>query len=165
MAYVDTINKQSVNYPLTGFQHIFICTTNKNDAKTVTFPDGYNNEGNLAFKVLFVNGHSTTGYNIPITLNEVNGDAVPIVANVQGTLTPLSAQYKSGSEYKVLQPNTCLELYHTDDYDGNNAHAYVIIGNPVVLSSNQYTIYSDGYHVASQLSGSNNGNNYAIWVQ
>ena len=35
-------------------------------------------------------------------------------------------------------------MYYTSNYDGNNTPAFVIVGNPIVLSSNNYIIYADG---------------------
>ena len=50
--------------------------------------------------------------------------------------------------YSVLQANTVLEMYYTETgFSGNPA--WVIVGNPVVLSSSTYTIYANGLNAQS----------------
>ena len=48
--------------------------------------------------------------------------------------------------YKVVDPNTILNVYYTADYDGNGTPAFVVVGNPLVLSSSTYSIYANGYN-------------------
>ena len=161
MAYIDSINKQlSRNIALCGFGNTFICTNAIDEAKTITFPVGYENEDNLSFKVVFVNGHNCTSDNSVVTPMTLNNLAV--VVNQYGTLIPLpyyEMTENNTTVYKSIQPNTCLELYRTSNYDGNNTPAYVVIGNPIVLSSSDYTIYADGYHATDTVQ---NGNMNAI---
>ena len=148
MAYTDSINKNhsSAFNTLLAFGHTIINTQLISEVKTITFPLGYDvtdidSTMSMAFKVVFVNGHNSTLVDsnpAPMTLN-----GVAIVSNQNGTLAPLPIHNMSGT-YKCLQPNTCLELYYTANYDGNNTPAYVIIGNPIVLSSSTYVIYANG---------------------
>jgi hypothetical protein len=79
--------------------------------------------------------NTTTG--LVINYNNVNYN-VKVPKN--GTLANFVASDLGGSPavYKYLQANTMLELL----YDGTQ---FIIIGNPVVLSSRNYTIYADGY--------------------
>lgn len=129
-----------------AFGNVFFCSGTTADAKTITFPDGFLNgttpEPNLAFKVVFPNGHNAANASSYLSLN-----GVVVVSNQKGTLAPIPvhAMSEGGSTvYKVLDPNTTLELYYTADYDGNGTPAFVIIGNPIVLSSTDYAIYADG---------------------
>ncbi len=129
-----------------AFGNVFICSGSATDAKTVVFPDGYLNgatpEPNLAFKAVFPNGHNAANASSYLSLN-----GVVVVSNQNGTLAPLPIHEmtEGGSTvYKVLNANTALELYYTEDYDGNSHPAFVVVGNPLVLSSSAYSIYADG---------------------
>ena len=119
------------------------------ESKTVVLPEGYN-AAPAAFKVVFPNGHNNTSNLGALTLN-----GVAVVVNQNGTLVPIPhhVMTESGSTvYKVLQPNTILEMYYTSNYDGQSTPAFVVIGNPVVLSSADYTIYADGQIGNEQIS-------------
>lgn len=78
--------------------------------------------------------NTTTG----LVLN-YNGSNKNVKVPKDGALANFTAQNMGGSPtvYKYLQAYTTLELL----YDGTN---FVIIGNPVVISSSDYTIYADG---------------------
>lgn len=126
-----------------GFNSVFVCDDGISVAKQVDFPNGWTDDTNLSFKVLFKNGHNCADASTPMTLN-----GVAVVVNKYGTLIPLPIhEMDDGGTpiYKSLQPNTILEMYYTDNYDGADTPACVIIGNPIVLSSTDYTIYADGY--------------------
>ena len=142
--YMDSINSDNNFYALSSFGNVLICSDSISNPKTVTFPNGYNLDTNLAFKVVFVNGHNCVDDSTPMTLN-----GVPVVVNKFGTLIPLPIHEmdESGTTvYKSVMPNCVLEMYYTSNYDGNNNPAFVVIGNPVVLSSADYTIYADGFN-------------------
>ena len=68
-----------------------------------------------------------------------NGTSINVKVPKDGALVNFTAQNMGGTPtvYKYLQAYTTLELL----YDGTN---FVIIENPVVISSNDYTIYADG---------------------
>lgn len=140
--YMDSIHSINGFYALSSFGNVFICDDALTDPKTVTFPNGYNLDSNLSFKVVFVNGHNCSNASTPMELNEI-----PVVVNKFGTLTPLPIHTitEGGTTYyKSVMPNCVIEMYYTSDYDGNNHPAFVVVGNPVVLSSTDYTIYADG---------------------
>lgn len=65
-----------------------------------------------------------------------NGTSYPVKVGKQGSLSNFVASYVN-STYTYLQAYTTLELA----FDGTQ---FIIIGNPVVLSSSDYTIYADG---------------------
>ena len=79
---------------------------------------------------------SNTSTGLTLNYNGVN-KSVKVPKN--GTLANFVASDLGGSPtvYKYLQAHTTLELL----YDGTQ---FIIIGNPVVLSSADYTIYADG---------------------
>ena len=146
MAKFNHINVRGTKKVPSAFGNVFINADSISAAKTVIFPDGYLNgatpEPNLAFKVVFVNGHNAANSASYLSLN-----GVVVVSNQNGTLAPLPihAMTEGGATvYKVLNPHVVLELYYTANYDGSNHAAFVVVGNPVVLSSVDYTIYADG---------------------
>lgn len=118
-------------------------------AKNITLPANcpYNGQ---TIKVVFSNGHQAGSASDHMTLNVNNGlSPAPIVSNQNGTLDYLPIHELTEGTYSVLQANTVLEMYYTETgFSGNPA--WVIVGNPVVLSSSTYTIYANGkkdYHV------------------
>ena len=148
MAYVDSLNKNFTNYTLCGFNNVLLCTDSISSTKNVTFPMGFDKDTNMSFKVVFVNGHNCIDASTPLTItptfNGVADTAIPVVVNQYGTLIPLPIHEITSGTYQSLQPNATLEMYYTSDYDGSDNPAFVVIGNPIVLSSSDYTIYADG---------------------
>ena len=144
MSYINSINNDSTDYAINSFANLLTASGSASGAKTVTFPNGYDvtDGSTMTFRVLFPNGH--TGQS-NMTLN---GKAV--VVNKHGTLIPLP-YHNISSTYTSLQPNTVLEMYYTSNYDGNNTPAFVIVGNPIVLSSNNYIIYADGKNLTDTI--------------
>ena len=67
-----------------------------------------------------------------------NGTSFPVKASSGGSLVGLFAHEVTSGTFKYLQAYTTLELV----FDGTN---FVVVGNPVVLSGADYTIYADGY--------------------
>lgn len=99
--------------------------------------------------------NTTTG----LVLN-YNGSNKNVKVPKDGALVNFTAQNMGGSPtvYKYLQAYTTLELL----YDGTN---FVIIGNPVVISSADYTIYADGtktYKKTCKILTTNNLN--TLWL-
>lgn len=147
MSHINNYDKNGAQGVFAGFTPTLICSGAISDTKTVTFPTGFSaaSEENLAFKVVFVNGHNALNPYDNMTLN-----GVAVVTNQQGTLAPIPIHEitESGNTvYKVLGANVALDFYYTSDYDGNGTAAYVVVGNPVVLSSSDYTIYADGHYI------------------
>lgn len=145
--YIDSINKNNTDCSLSAFGNLLICSNAISANKTVTFPNGYELDSNLSFKILFTNGHNCIDDSTHMTLSD-GSNAYPIVVNKDGTLIPLPihAMDEGGvTVYKSLQPNTILEMYFDSTY-ATNTGAFVIIGNPTVLSSETdgYTIYANG---------------------
>lgn len=136
--YINSINNNGTDYTLSSFGNIIVCSNGINDVKTVTFPNGFvntNPEPYLTFQVLFVNGHNCVDSTTYMTLNDYN-----IMVNKNGSLINLPIHKFTESSnvvYKSLQANTILNLF----FDGTQ---FVVIGNPIVLSSTDYTIYANG---------------------
>lgn len=136
--YINSINNNGADYTLSSFGNIIVCSNDINDVKTVTFPNGFvdtNPEPYLTFQVLFVNGHNCVDSTTYMTLNDYN-----VMVNKDGTLINLPIhKFTESSDvvYKSLQANTILNLF----FDGTQ---FVVIGNPIVLSSTDYIIYANG---------------------
>lgn len=125
-----------------AMSELVVASGTLSQAKTI--PLGYASDAKLAFKVVFPQGHNDATSADSLTLN-----GIAVVSNQNGTLAPIPhhAMTEGGSTvYKVLDPNTTLEMYYTADYDGNGTPAFVIVGNPLVLSSSSYSIYANGYN-------------------
>lgn len=101
-------------------------------------------------RVYFTEDLTAANASTPLQLN-YNGVNYYVKAPKDGTLINFVATNLGGSPavYKYLQKYTTLELL----FDGTQ---FVIIGNPVVLSSADYTIYADGYLKSSTLDNTSN---------
>ena len=67
-----------------------------------------------------------------------NGSPIAVKVNKNGSLSNFVAVETSTGVFKYLQAYTVLDLL----YDGTQ---FIINGNPIVLSSTDYTIYANGY--------------------
>ena len=79
-----------------------------------------------------------------------NGTAYNVKVGKNGALSNFVASEVSSGVYKYVQAYTTLELA----FDGSQ---FVIIGNPVVLSSADYTIYADGLQRVNSVTSGNKG--------
>lgn len=121
----------------------FILNTQLNSAaKTLTLPANCPFDGET-IKICFANGHEASNSTDYMTLNVNSTGPVPIVSNQNGTLANLPIHELTAGTYSVLMANVTLEMYYTSNGFNSNP-AWVVIGNPVVLSSTDYTIYADG---------------------
>lgn len=145
-------NGVGVDVALAGAGNLFVASGLLSAQKSITLSDGFLNNGapeeNLIIPVLFPNGHNDLGPSLHATV-AVTGvtNPIPIVSNQQGTLNPLpNHQMTEGGStvYKSIQPNTILSMYYTADYDGSQNPAFVIAGNPTVLSFPSYSVFADG---------------------
>jgi hypothetical protein len=66
-----------------------------------------------------------------------NGVGIPVMVGKNGSLGALLPFDVGGGTYKYLQAYTTLEM----TYDGTK---FIIMGNPVVISNSDYTVYADG---------------------
>ena len=149
---IDSLNINNVDYTLSAFNGTLICNQAVDSAKSVTFPIGYNFDGQLSFKVLFVNGHNCANSTDYMKLND---KLIKVYSH--GTLTDLPIHTMTENNttvYKSLQANTILELYYDTSID-----AFVVVGNPIVYSSSSFVIYADGDFVYKQTTYTNTTTN------
>jgi hypothetical protein len=150
--YVDSINNSFGNQSvISGFCNTLICSSNASDSeKIITVPNGYTNtDAYVTIRVLFLNGYyDTSTINNPMTLTVQHEDGTyfdgtstptsyPIKSYQNGVLDNLQIHEITQTDYRVIDPNTCIELY----FDGTQ---FVVVGNPLVLSSSDYSIYANG---------------------
>lgn len=88
-----------------------------------------------SIKVMFTSAITGSDTSTPLVIN-YNDVNVPVKTGKNGTLADFVA-YNTGSGFVYCQAYTTLELL----FDGNN---FVIMGNPVVISNSDYTVYTDG---------------------
>ena len=100
---------------------------------TVSGPD-LEAGGNV--KVMFTADISGADETTALSLN-YNGTSYPVKACKAGSLARVYAHNIASGVYKYIQAYTTLEFV----FDGTNL---VIVGNPIVLSSDDYTVYADG---------------------
>jgi hypothetical protein len=86
----------------------------------------------IMFTADITGSNTTTGLSLTY-----NGTSYAVKVGKNGALANFNASEVSSGVYKYLQAYTTLELA----FDGTQ---FIIIGNPVVLSSADYTIYPDG---------------------
>ena len=156
MAYINStrtvVNNVGTDIALAGAGNLFTVSGSLGGTKSLTLSDGFINNGapeaNLIVPLLFPNGHNDLGPSLylEITVAGVT-NPIPVVSNQNGTLAPIPhhEMTEGGSTvYKVVDPNTILNVYYTADYDGSQNPAFVVVGNPLVLSSSTYSIYANG---------------------
>jgi hypothetical protein len=158
--YVDSINNSFGNQSvISGFCNTLICSSNASDSeKIITVPNGYTNtDAYVTIRVLFLNGYyDTSTISNPMTLTVQHEDGTyfdgtstptsyPIKSYQNGVLDNLQIHEITQTDYRVIDPNTCIELY----FDGTQ---FVVVGNPLVLSSSDYSIYANGKIVDDGLS-------------
>ena len=148
MAYLNVINQHGDDNVLSGFGTVIINTDAIGADKELLVPYGYDLDSGIALKVVFTNGHNCVDASTPLTVKIKYADdsyimesgspkEIAVKVNQYGTLVNLPI-HNISSTYKCLDPNTVLEMY----YNGTD---FVVIGNPLVLSSADYEIYANGY--------------------
>lgn len=155
MAYINStrtfVGGVGTDIAIAGAGNLFTVSGSLGGTKSLTLSDGFINNGapeaNLIVPLLFPNGHNDLGpsLHLEITVAGVT-NPIPVVSNQNGTLLPIPhhEMIEGGSTvYKVVDPNTILNVYYTADYDGSQNPAFVIVGNPLVLSSSTYSIYAN----------------------
>jgi hypothetical protein len=90
---------------------------------------------NFMFRVMFTADITALDGSSAMQIS-YNGTSYPVKVNKNGALADIYAHNPSGT-YKYLQAYTVIDFV----FDGTNL---IIVGNPVVISSTDYTIYADG---------------------
>lgn len=91
-------------------------------------------------RVMFTTDIAGSDTSTPLALTW-NGGAtpIPVKASKEGSLASIYAFEYATNLYRYISAYVTLELA----YDGTNQQ-FVVIGNPVILSGRDYTIYADG---------------------
>jgi len=95
-------------------------------------------EEGLYINVIFTSAISASDTVTPLEIT-YNGDSVPVKVMKAGVASDIFAHEISSGVYSYLQAMTSFEMVYDDTND-----YFVIVGNPIVLSSTDYTIYADG---------------------
>ena len=128
---VKTALPQSSNDSVTkNYVDPIIITTNTKTISGPTLSSG------MHLKILFT--ANITGSNTTTALSlTYNGASIPVKITRGGTLQNIYAHEISTGTIRYIQAYTTIEVI----YYGSN---FVVVGNPVVLSSLDYTVYADG---------------------
>lgn len=137
--------------PLGQMNYTTMCSTALATAKTATIK-GFTLKDGTTIDVYFVNGHYAALSTDPFTIN-VNGLGAKKIYickdGVQALMTSHQLTRSESGDSAVhswfIQPNTTLKLMYISTLDSDNG-GFVVIGNPIVLSGTDYTIYADGYN-------------------
>ena len=107
-------------------------TIRANDSKYPSLVNG------MPFKIMFT--ANISGSNTTSALSfSYKGTSYPVKITKGGTLQSIYAHNISSGVYRYIQAYTTIEVI----YNSSNS-CFIVVGNPVVLSSDDYTIYADG---------------------
>ena len=95
-------------------------------------------EDGLYIKVIFTSAISGSDTVTPFEIT-YNGNSVPVKVMKSETASDILAHEVATSDYKYLQAMVTFEMVYS-----SAESAFILVGNPIVLSSNDYTIYADG---------------------
>lgn len=142
---LDNAEKKDSFFAWSGFNNVFVVSGNITDAKTVTFPQGYDNDDYVCCKLLFAAGHNPSDASDNL---KINGKDV-VVYNNLGNLVKIPNYTDSNGLLKCIGAGTILDVYHISNWNGNN-EAWVVVGNPVRLHYENFDILADGTNTALQ---------------
>jgi len=132
----DATNKRAIGGSTSGVSVITTATTTVNN-----IPLSNNDSIQLLFTADISDTNATGGVTpLAITYNNVS---VPLKVSKNGVLTDIFAHEVLTNIWKYLQAYTVLDLIYLSDYDGNRNPAFIVKGNPILLSSSNYTIYAN----------------------
>lgn len=97
--------------------------------------------------IMFTDNIAGSDGTTPLALT-YNGTSIPVKAHSGGSLVDVTAKEIAASTYRYLDKYTSFQMV----FDGTN---FVIVGNPVVLSSSNYTIYADGSKIVDTVADGN----------
>lgn len=96
-------------------------------------------EDGLYIKVIFTSAISGSDTVTPFKIT-YNGDSVPVKVMKSGTASDILAHETSTNVFEYLQAMVTFEMVYS-----SAETAFILVGNPIVLSSSDYTIYANGY--------------------
>ena len=135
----DATNKRAIAGSTSGISVITTATTTINNIPL---------SNDSAIKVMFtsdISDSNTPGGTTPLEIT-YNNVSIPVKANKDGSLVDVFAQEVQANVWKYLQAYTTLEMVYMSNYDGLGNSAFVIVGNPIVLSSADYITYANGQY-------------------
>ena len=135
----DAQNQRAIGGSTSGVSVIPTATTTVNNIPL---------SNNDSIRVMFtadISDTNATGGVTPLVIT-YNSVSIPVKANKDGALVDILAKEVQANTWKYLQAYTTLELIYQSDYDGQGNPAFIISGNPILLSSSDYVIYADGYN-------------------
>lgn len=103
------------------------------------------NSVKIMFTADITGSDTTTGLSI-----SYDGTTYPVKVCKDGVLSDLKAHEITSGSYKYIQANTTIEFIC-------NSAIFIVVGNPIVLSGAEYTIYADGKTVYSQVDSITSG--------
>ena len=133
----DATNKKAIAGSTSGISVITTATTTISNIPL---------SNNSAINVMFtadISDSNTPGGITPLEIT-YNNVSIPVKANKNGSLVDVLAKEVQTNIWKYIQAYTTLTLIYLSDYDGLGNPAFIISGNPIVLSDTDYTIYADG---------------------
>lgn len=132
MGWFRKINKNGEDYKPIG--NVITATS-----LSVTGPDLADGD---VVRVMFTTDIAGSDTSTPLALTWNSGAApIPVKAMKNGSLVGMYAIEYAANLYRYISAYATLELA----YDATNAQ-FVVVGNPVVLSGSNYTIYADGFN-------------------
>lgn len=137
MGWFRKINKNGEDYKPIG--NVITATS-----LSVTGPDLADGD---VVRVMFTTDIAGSDTSTPLALTWNSGATpIPVKAMKNGSLVGMYAIEYAANLYRYISAYVTLELA----YDGTNQQ-FVVIGNPVILSGSDYTIYADGYKIEDEV--------------
>lgn len=144
MGWFRKINKNGEDYKPIG--NVITATS-----LSVTGPDLADGD---VVRVMFTTDIAGSDTSTPLALTWNSGAApIPVKAMKNGSLVGMYAIEYAANLYRYISAYATLELA----YDATNAQ-FVVVGNPVVLSGSNYTIYADGWKADATINEAIAGN-------
>ena len=142
-------------HPVPQLERTLRCTTALGTAKEITVSNFFFETGTTV-DVFFTHGYyvATSSGVFTLNVNNLGAKSIFVVRNGEIIAMPnhLCTRTESGdstAHYWVIQQNTLLKLMYDETLDDNRG-GWLVLGNPIVLSSSSanesYTVYADGYH-------------------
>lgn len=160
MGYVNSVTKGSTNYAFNGGSQFIVCDGGNYNELQYTFanPTGFavtdsDFNKSITYRFLFQNCWFSTSSTATVTLGgkkimsvqpDLTNSSINPASN--GLIKPLPRHQMTidgSNRYYAITANTVLEMYYDSSLDSNNG-AWVIVGNPIVMSASNYTVYANG---------------------
>lgn len=160
MGYLNSVTKGSTDYAFNGGSQFIVCSGGGSNGSQYTFtnPTGFavtdsDFNKSITYRFLFQNCWFSTTSTTTVTLGgkkimsvqpDLTNSSIDPASN--GLIQPLPRHQmtiNASNRYYAITANTVLEMYYDSSLDSNNG-AWVIVGNPIVMSASNYTVYANG---------------------